>query len=181
LAPPLHGDVLDLDVALIIICPTAAVGVAFQQDIDARVLAVFDLAPERRITLELGDFAGLDGFGHQPVGELGIDADQRAADADHLPRVFELAVGVAGRAQPDLGAGIVDRQHGSRIGAVRGDHAAAVEKLDVGQEPLVAFYERAGDERVGKPHGLNVGAGGAAFNGGAQRLISAVSILFTGS
>src|SRR6476646_7778400 len=95
--PPHQVDVLDLDIA-------ARAVWRFEQEVDARVLAVLHLAADRGVTRKLGDFAGCDRLAGERIRMCRVDADKlRAAaeiDLDQLPAMAELTVRIVRPRQP---------------------------------------------------------------------------------
>jgi len=141
--------VLDLDVAQ----PLPG---ALEQQVDAAVAPVHDLAPEPGIVGERLHAPGGHGLGDELVGMAGIDADERGAAAEvclhQLPGVAVLARRAVALRQPHHGAGRSKAHHRAGVGAGGGDDAAVVE-AHVGEEALVALNERAAQQRTGQAHG----------------------------
>src|SRR5215831_965195 len=85
----------------------------------------------------------------------GVDADELEAaakiDLDQLPAMRELAIWIGRFRQPYPRARRVEPDHGARIGAMYG-HCLTRQQHDIGEETLVAFHERCGDERGGEAH-----------------------------
>ncbi|VTR69825.1 hypothetical protein DESC_780013 [Desulfosarcina cetonica] len=102
-------------------------------------------APDRRIACQFIDVSVGNGLGGQPVGDLGVDADQGGWHLDQLPCVFEFASGVVVHGQVDWPAGLAAGAHATRVGTMRGN-GFAVGQANVGQKAFVALDERAGNQ-----------------------------------
>lgn len=127
-------DVFDFNV-------TKRPGLVFEEYIDAAILAVFDLAPQRPVTAELwyqaGLYSGFDNF----IGRSGVDANIGRADLYDVPIILQLAFRVVRCCDPDDRAFILHAHHGTCVGAMGGDDLAV--QVYVGQKPFVAFDQTA--------------------------------------
>src|SRR5215510_10782963 len=127
----------------------------FQQEVDARAVAVFHLAADRRVSRKLRDRARRDRFARQRIGMRGIDADELEAaaeiDLDELPAMHKLALEVGRLRQPHSRALRVQPDHRARIGAMHRDGLARWQD-DVGEEALVALDEGGRNERGREAH-----------------------------
>ena len=146
--------VLDLDIA-------RGLARRLEQDVDAAVLAVLYLPPERGEARELRHATGFDGLCNQSVGMVGVDPDEGRPAAeislDELPSVGVLSGRAVGHREPYRASRLGKPQHGTGVGTGGGDRVAVVE-ADVGEEPLVALDERAAEEGGGELHGGTLGA-----------------------
>ena len=133
----LEMDVLDLDV-------TFSFCVVLKEEIDARVAAIGDLAPDGTIARELRYPLRAKRLFHQGIGQGGVDSHQMAVDADQLPAIGQFARRIGGPGYPDTGSRRIEPDHRARIGTVRGDDLS-VGKLDVAQEPFIASDQGAGN------------------------------------
>src|SRR6185312_2540192 len=128
---------------------------AFEQKIDAAVLAVADLAPNFRILHERLDRFCREGFSDEVVRMRSVDADELQARSeihfDKLPAISELAFRIVGFGEPHPRARRVQAEHCARISDMRRDFAA-VRQHNIGQETLVAPLQGRGNERRRETH-----------------------------
>ena len=112
--------------------------IILEQQVDARILAIFHLPSQPRIPGQFGQGSRENGFLSQGVGLGGQGADQLPVGLHNLPGVFQLALGIIRGGQPDPEAGILDARHGSGIGAMCG-HNRAIRQFGVGEKALVTL------------------------------------------
>src|SRR3546814_12097229 len=98
--PAFEGDAFNLHIDWLM--PPVVI---IEQQIDAGIFAIADLAPDRAIAPKLGDQAAFDSFGCEFVGKPRIDADKLAFRFHQFPFIAELVRAVGRRRQPDRASG----------------------------------------------------------------------------
>ena len=118
------------------------------EEIHTACVAVSDLGLDGVIACKFGEPTGTQGFGHDPVGVGGVYAHNTGRKLNEVEIPSQFALRVAGIRKPHLEPGHIQAGHRTRIGAMRRDNIARVER-DIGQETLVAADKRAANHRLG--------------------------------
>lgn len=108
---------------------------------------VENLGPHLLIPLKLGNPVGFDQGPDHPVGAPRVDPDPGAAHADHLQGVTQLAFRILGVGDQNGTPRFAARRHAAGVRAVD-RQPAAVGKLHVGEETLVAQDQGSFDQRA---------------------------------
>ena len=144
-ALPLQMDVLDLDVA------RRAV-IRLQQQIDARILVISDLAPDLRHSRQApARHRALIASSIRRLGCMVLMPTKTTIRLDQLQGQRQLALGIGRARKPDLLARMIQAEHAPRVRAMH-RRLLAVFENDIGEKALVALDQAPGYKRVRPLH-----------------------------